>query len=339
MGQPLAAVVVASEGYIPTVIATIMAQLYFLDNNTALLFSGQGSQYVGMGRSLYDANAAARQVFDYADQVLGYALTEICFEGPEEMLRQTRYTQPALFVHEAAILAALGNFACTAVAGHSLGEYTALYAAGVFSLEDALRLVSLRGELMYTAGIERPGAMAAIIGLDDSTVESICREVAGTVVAANYNSPGQLVISGDSDVVRALLPRFKDAGARLITELPVSGAFHSPLMASAREQLAEAINATTLYQPRCPVYMNASGLATQSIDEIRLLLIEQLTAPVRWTNIMRSMYDNGIRRFVEIGPKNVLQGLVRRTLGKEVDVVGIDTYDDVENLRHMLQLQ
>lgn len=304
---------------------------------SALLFSGQGSQYVGMGRSLYDASADACGVFDRADAIVGYKLSAFCFEGPEEVLRQTRYTQPALFVHEAAVLAAVGEYVCAAVAGHSLGEYTALYAAGVLSFDDALRLVSLRGELMYRAGIERPGAMAAVIGLDDETVEAICRDAQGTVVAANYNSPGQIVVSGDRDAVLALLPRFKEAGARMVTELPVSGAFHSPLMASARDELAAAIRATHMNQPRFPVYMNATGLPTESVEEIRSLLIEQLTSPVRWTSILRSMHENGILRFVEIGPKNVLQGLVRRTLGKDVEVVGIDTYDDVVNNRHMIQ--
>lgn len=306
---------------------------------TALLFSGQGSQYVGMGQSLVQNSDAARQIFERADAILGYSLSNICFAGPEETLRQTRYTQPALFVHEAAILAALEPWHCNAVAGHSLGEYTAMYAAGVVTFDDALRLVSLRGQLMYDAGLEQPGTMAAIIGLDDERVEALCSQAEGTVVAANYNAPGQVVISGDRDAVRALLPRFKEAGARMVTELPVSGAFHSPLMESARQRLADAINQTPMHPPRCTVYMNVTGQAVTSLTDIRRLLIEQLTAPVRWTTILRSMYADGIRRFIEIGPKNVLQGLVRRTLGSEVEVGGIDTYDDVQRLHHSVASQ
>ncbi|RMF34650.1 MAG: [acyl-carrier-protein] S-malonyltransferase [Chlorobiota bacterium] len=303
---------------------------------TALLFSGQGSQYVGMGHSLYQSNQAARAIFDRADDSLGYKLSTLCFEGPEELLRQTRYTQPALFVHEAAILAALGTPSPDAVAGHSLGEYTALYAAGVFDFESALHLVALRGELMFIAGTEHPGAMAAVIGLDDRTVEDICASATGTVVAANYNAPGQVVISGDRDAVRALLPRFKEAGARMVTELPVSGAFHSPLMAPARTRLEEAILRTPMQPPRVPVYMNVTGTAQREIDTIRRLLIEQLTAPVRWTAILQAMYADGIRRFVEIGPRNVLQGLVKRTLSGDVDIAGIDTEEDLRNRHHLV---
>ncbi|GIV56246.1 MAG: malonyl CoA-acyl carrier protein transacylase [Candidatus Kapaibacterium sp.] len=306
---------------------------------TALLFSGQGSQYVGMGHSLYQSSQPARVIFDRADDLLGYKLSALCFEGPEELLRQTRYTQPALFVHEAAILAALGNPSAHAVAGHSLGEYTALYAAGAFDFDSALRLVALRGELMFTAGIEQPGAMAAVIGLDDATVEEICATATGTVVAANYNAPGQVVISGDRDAVQALLPRFKEAGARMVTELPVSGAFHSPLMAAARARLEEAILHTPMQPPRVAVYMNVTGTAQREIDTIRRLLIEQLTAPVRWTAILRAMYADGIRRFVEIGPRNVLQGLVKRTLGSDVEIAGIDTEEDLRNRHHLVTVE
>ncbi|MCS6999288.1 MAG: ACP S-malonyltransferase [Bacteroidota bacterium] len=300
-------------------------------STTAFLFSGQGSQYVGMGRSLFEGNMHARQIFERADEVLGFALSEICFNGPEELLKQTRYTQPALFVHEASILAALGEYACAAVAGHSLGEYTALYAAGVIDFEDALRLVALRGELMFQAGIQRPGSMAAVIGLEDDVVESICTQWSeGIVVAANYNSPGQVVISGDRNAVVALIPKFKEAGARMVTELPVSGAFHSPLMQEARDELAKAIGKVRMLMPRCPVYMNVTGMATTEPEQMRHLLIEQLTSPVRWTTTLLSMYADGIRRFVEIGPKSVLQGLARRTLGNEIQVMGIDTLDDLQ---------
>lgn len=313
---------------------TVMAQSKQIQ--TALLLSGQGSQYVGMGQTLYQTSEAARGIFDRADDLLGFKISTICFEGPDEILRQTRYTQSALFVHAAAILAALGNPLPHAVAGHSLGEYTALYAAGVFDFDSALRLVALRGELMFNAGIEQPGAMAAVIGLDDATVEEICAAASGTVVAANYNAPGQVVISGDRESVSLLLPRFKEAGARMVTELPVSGAFHSPLMAGARARLEEAILQTPMQPPRVPVYMNVTGTAQREIDAIRQLLVAQLTAPVRWTAILRAMFADGIRRFVEIGPKNVLQGLVKRTLGGDVEIAGIDTEEDLRCRHHLI---
>jgi len=226
-----------------------------------------------------------------------------------------------------------------AVAGHSLGEYTALYAANMLTFEDALRLVALRGELMYSAGIERPGAMAAVIGLEDALVEEICRQAPPIVVAANYNAPGQIVISGDRDAVRAILPVLKERGARMITELPVSGAFHSPLMEAARETLAQAIMQIPMNDPSLPVYLNVTGTASTTREEIRHYLIEQLTSPVRWTTILESMYSDGIRRFVEIGPKNILQGLVKRTLGRDVEILGIDTEKDLRTYHQLVATQ
>ncbi|MBL7999863.1 MAG: ACP S-malonyltransferase [Candidatus Kapabacteria bacterium] len=291
-----------------------------------LIFSGQGSQYVGMGKDLCETYTQARDTFAAADDILGYSISSICFDGPADTLKETRYTQPALFVHELAIINTLeSNVPFDAVAGHSLGEYSALVAAGVLSFTDALRLVKLRGELMFKAGESQPGTMAAIIGLDDAVVEEICSSLRdGVIVAANFNSPGQVVISGDAVYLRAHLDAFKQAGARMVTELPVSGAFHSPLMKPAQEQLAEAIHATQFYDAVCDVYCNVTGAPERSAAMLRENLIAQLVSPVRWTQTLTSMHANGIDTYMEIGPKNVLQGLVKRTL-TGVNISGIDT--------------
>ncbi len=294
----------------------------------AFLFSGQGSQYVGMGQDLC-ANEHAAVVFRKADEILGYSLSTICWNGPVETLRETRYTQPALFVHEVAVLAALQQrVQADAVAGHSLGEYSALYCAGVLSFEEALKLVALRGELMFQAGLEQPGTMAAVVGLADEKVEELCATIsAGIVVPANYNSPGQVVISGDAEPLRAALPLFKDAGARMVTELQVSGAFHSPLMQPAKETLAKALHAASFHDANIDVYTNVDARAHREAGLLREQLIAQLVSPVRWTQTLNAMKASGVDDFVEIGPGKVLQGLVKRSL-QDVRMSGFDKMSD-----------
>lgn len=296
----------------------------------AAVFSGQGSQYVGMMSTLLAVDGA-RAFVQECDDLLGFSISAICLEGPEDVLRQTRYTQPALFVHEALVVHLLGaEHRFDAFAGHSLGEYSALYAAGVLSLKDALALVKLRGELMFRAGEAEPGTMAAILGLEDEAVESLCERISsesvggGVVVPANYNSPGQLVISGSAELVRSSLEVFKQAGAKRALELSVSGAFHSPLMKSAQSELAEAINATEFSAPTAPIYCNVSATPETSPEVLRQRLIEQLVSPVRWTQSVRRMAADGIGHCTEIGPGSVLQGLVKR-IDRGVSTDGIDT--------------
>lgn len=300
--------------------------------STAALFSGQGSQYVGMTKDLVDTYDVARQLADQANDVLGYDLLSIMTTGPEDELRKTKHTQPALFVHEAMLIALTDMSHITAVAGHSLGEYSALHAAGVLSFADALRLVQTRASLMFEAGTVAAGSMAAVVGLEDDAVRTICRELDGrdgnVLVPANFNSPGQVVISGTADYVRACMPVFKERGAKLVKELQVSGAFHSPLMAEAEQGLAAKIRETPFEHPRIPVYVNVSGLAVRHADELRECAIRQLTAPVLWTATMNAMWNDGITSFCEIGPGKVLQGLVKRTLA-EASIDGIDTSADV----------
>lgn len=298
------------------------------------IFSGQGSQYVGMGKGLAAQFSAAATLFSRADESIGYSLSTICFEGPIDTLKQTRYTQPALFVHEMALLAAAdGRLQFDAVAGHSLGEYSAICAAGGISFDDALRLVALRGELMYSAGEHAPGTMAAIVGLDDDVVRRLCAELSTddtVIVPANFNSPGQIVISGSADSVRNSLDIFKQAGAKMAKELPVSGAFHSPLMKPAQDRLAEAIMSTTFNDTTIDVYSNVTAQPTRSAEALRQLLIDQVCAPVLWTQTVQTMANDGITSFVEIGPSKVLQGLVKRTV--EAEILGYDTEADIQQL-------
>ncbi len=280
----------------------------------ALLFPGQGSQAVGMGRTLYEKSAQARRLFEEAEAILGIPLRQYMFEGPADMLRRTSVTQPALYVHGYAVAMERG-IEPAAVAGHSLGEFTALAVAGVFDFEEGLRLVKVRAEAMQAACDEKPSTMAAIIGLPDEVVERLCQEVSeGVVVPANYNSPGQLVVSGDTAAVEALISRAKAAGARLAKKLEVNGAFHSPLMASAREKLADAIAATPFRTPKCAVYPNVTAQATRNSAQLKELLTQQLTASVRWAQTLQNMWADGIQTFYELGPGNVLVGLVKRTL-------------------------
>lgn len=282
----------------------------------ALLFPGQGSQFVGMGKDLF-ADPAAKRFFDHADSVFPEPLTPILLEGPEETLRQTRYTQPAIFVHSYAAFSVAGRTP-DMVAGHSLGEFTALAVAGALSFEEALDLVILRGELMQNAGEVQPGTMAAIIGMEDAAVERICSEVSegsdSLVVPANYNSPGQLVISGHVDAVHRAMDAAKSQGARMARQIPVGGAFHSPLMDSAIGGLSDRLASATFNAPTCPVYSNVTGTASRDPEVLRDLVLRQLVNPVRWTQTIQSMHRDGASSFLEVGPGTVLKGLVKRIL-------------------------
>jgi [acyl-carrier-protein] S-malonyltransferase len=302
---------------------------------TALLCSGQGSQYVGMMKDLFDNSNKAKEIIQKADEILDFSLSEICFNGPMDVLKQTRFTQPAIFLHSAVLYELLKDkLEFDAVAGHSVGEYAALYIAGVIEFEDALRLVSLRGQLMYSAGEELPGTMFAVINLDDDKVVEVCNKLnqndeGAVVVAANFNSPGQVVVSGSRDYLRNNINAFKEAGAKLVKELVVSGAFHSPLMKPAQLELEKAINTIEFKNAKVPVYSNVYAKPLTNADEIKNALIAQLTAPVLWTQSLRQMFSDGITRFVELGPGQVLQGLVKRTL-ENIEILGYDKFDDLQ---------
>lgn len=278
------------------------------------LCPGQGSQTVGMGRALRDAFPIARELYDRADDVLGVPISTLSFEGPEDELRKTLNTQPALYVLDVAVARVLADAGIepVAAAGHSLGEYAAAAVAGAFSFEDGLRLTRLRGELMWKAGETAPGAMSAVMGLDESTIDEVLRGVDGVVVAANLNTPSQVVISGEIDAVAAAGPALTNAGAKRVVPLPVSGAFHSPLMAPAAEGLAEALAGTEIRDPAIPVVVNVSGRPVGDADGLRQALREQLTARVRWVDSMTTLLGEGHRQFVEVGPGKVLQGMLRQ---------------------------
>lgn len=284
-------------------------------SSIAFVFPGQGSQYVGMARDFYDADPDSHAFIDHADQTLGFPLSRICFDGPEEELRQTRNTQPAIFLHSLVVARRLREKKPDMVAGHSLGEYSALVVAGAIQFSDALRLVRLRGELMQRAGETHRGTMAAIVGLEPETVEEICRHSseAGIVQTANFNSPGQIVISGSVEGVRAAMAKAKEKGAKFVKELVVSGAFHSPLMEDAREGLRNALEKTPLRNAAIPLYANVTAEPVTRQEEIRNLLCMQLTSPVRWEQSIRNMVRDGAESFYEIGPGKVLQGLIKRT--------------------------
>ncbi len=298
---------------------------------TAFLFPGQGSQSVGMGKDLAAFSPVARRVFDSADEILGFPLSRICFEGPEEDLRMTKNTQPAIFTHSIAVLRALDlrpGEAFQAAAGHSLGEYTAYVAAESLRFEDALRLVRRRGELMSQAGAERPGTMGAILGMDARTLDGILGQVPGIVVTANLNSPGQIVISGEVAAVADAMERAKSAGAKRVVPLEVSGAFHSPLMEGAVRGLADALASVDIAPARVPVYANASAAAVTAPEQIRASLGRQLLSPVRWEETIRAMLESGVGRFVELGPGRVLAGLVR-SCDRSATTVSVSGPDEV----------
>jgi [acyl-carrier-protein] S-malonyltransferase len=289
----------------------------------AYVFPGQGAQFVGMGKDLYDNSQLAREMFERANEILGFRITDLMFAGTDEDLRQTKVTQPAIFLHSVILAATLGDqFKPDMVAGHSLGEFSALVANQVLSFEDGLRLVSKRAQAMQKACEKEPSTMAAIIGLEDARVEEICRSIDEVVVPANYNSPGQLVISGSMKGIEMACEQLKAAGARRALPLKVGGAFHSPLMEPARVELAEAINATRFNSPVCPVFQNAT--AERVIDPARIKenLIAQLIAPVLWTQLTKNMISEGADTFIEVGPGNVLQGLIAK-IGKDITVSGV----------------
>lgn len=298
---------------------------------TAFVFPGQGSQYVGMAQDLFANDPQSRTLIEEADRVLGTSLSSILFNGPEDVLRQTQNTQPAIFLHSIVVARALAHLQPAMVAGHSLGEYSALVMAGALSFADGLRLVRLRGELMQQAGVAQKGTMAAVVGLSAEATEDLCREAsaAGIVQPANFNSPGQIVISGSVDGVHKAMELARSKGAKLVKELIVSGAFHSPLMESAREGLKQALDTTTFNDARIPVYANVTAEPVTRAAAIRDLLYQQLTMPVRWEQSVRSMVRDGATEFIEIGPGKVLQGLIKRTEAS-VQTRGYDAWQDVQ---------
>ena len=278
----------------------------------AYVFPGQGAQFTGMGKDLYEQSPVAKALFEQANEILGFRITDIMFDGTAEELKETKVTQPAVFLHSVILAKTLPDFAPEMVAGHSLGEFSALVANGTLSFEDGLRLVSQRAMAMQKACELAPSTMAAVLGLDDAIVEQICAETEGVVVAANYNCPGQLVISGAVPAVEAACEALKAAGARRALVLPVGGAFHSPMMEPAREELAAAIEATVFSNPSCPVYQNVTASAVADPAEIKKNLIIQLTAPVKWTQSVQQMIADGATTFTEVGPGKVLAGLINK---------------------------
>ena len=279
---------------------------------TAYVFPGQGSQFSGMGKDLYESSPDARALFDKADEILGFKISEIMFQGTDEQLKETKVTQPAVFLHSVISAICLPDFKPDMVAGHSLGEFSALAAAGAIEFEDALRLVAIRAREMQLCCDKVPGTMAAIIGLEDKVVEDICQQTEGIVIPANYNSDGQVVISGEKAAVEAACAKFLEAGAKRALPLSVSGAFHSPLMEPARAALGEAIATTAFKEPACPVYQNVTALPHTDPEQIKDNLLKQLTSPVRWSQSVRNMRIDGAEEFIELGPGTVLTGLIKR---------------------------
>jgi len=297
----------------------------------AFIFPGQGSQYIGMAAELYENSVEAKEMIKTADDALGINLSYILFNGPEGQLKQSEFTQPAIFLHSVILASLIRTLSADAVAGHSVGEYSALVASGAVQFYEAIKLVRERGIAMQEAGIEKPGTMAAIVGLDENSVIQCCNEASseGIVQCANFNSPGQIVISGDINGVKKAMELCKVKGAKLVKVLQVSGAFHSPLMNSAKERLKAALDNTHFYNARIPVYANVTAKPVQDKDEIKNLLYEQLTAPVPWVEIINNMIKDGVDEFYEVGPGKVLQGLVKR-INPDVKTFGIDKFTDVE---------
>jgi len=299
---------------------------------TAFIFPGQGSQYVGMGKDLYEGNATAKALFEKADEILGFSISRICFEGPEEELKQTKYTQPAIFIQSIVLFHLINTKQFDMTAGHSLGEYSALVAAGALTFEDGLKLVQLRGELMQQASTENPGTMAAIVGLDSTVVNQVCLDASaeGLVQIANFNSPGQVVISGSLSGVQKAMELAKARGAKIAKALPVSGAFHSPLMESAQVGLKMAVERTEIRDAAVPVYANVTAQPMRYAEDIRHLLVRQLVSPVRWEESIVNMINDEAASFVEIGPGKVLQGLVKRINGN-AKTAGLEKLSDLRS--------
>lgn len=289
---------------------------------TAYVFPGQGAQFSGMGKNLYESSESARQMFEKANEILGFDITKVMFEGTDEELKQTNVTQPAIFLHSVILASTIEDFKPDMVAGHSLGEFSALVTAGALSFEDGLKLVSQRANAMQRACEINPSTMAAILNLADNVVEDICAGIDGVVVAANYNCPGQLVISGTIEAVTEACEQLKAAGAKRALILPVGGAFHSPLMEPAREELAAAIENTVFSTPSCPIYQNVNAQPSSDVATIKANLIAQLTGPVRWTQSVQNMVADGATKFVECGPGKVLQGLVKK-IAPEAETAGV----------------
>ncbi|WP_372773845.1 ACP S-malonyltransferase [Mangrovibacterium sp.] len=291
----------------------------------AFVFPGQGAQFPGMGKDLYENSPLAKELFDKANEILGFNITEIMFEGTVDDLKQTKVTQPAIFLHSVILAKTLNDFKPEMVAGHSLGEFSALVANGTLTFEDGLKLVSQRAMAMQKACEKEPSTMAAIVGLDDATVEEVCTSVDAIVVPANYNCPGQLVISGSMEGIDKACELLTEKGAKRALKLVVGGAFHSPLMEPAREELAAAIEATTFSTPICPVYQNVNAQPVSDASQIKENLIAQLTAPVKWTQTVENMLKDGATLFTEIGPGKVLQGLIKK-VDRSAETKGVDSY-------------
>jgi [acyl-carrier-protein] S-malonyltransferase len=292
------------------------------------VFPGQGAQFTGMGKDLYEKSPMAKKLFEKANNILGFQITDLMFEGTKEDLRQTKVTQPAIFLHSVLLAKTMGaNFQPDMVAGHSLGEFSALVAAGALSFEDGLELVSQRAKAMQKACEKEPSTMAAIVGLSDEIVEEVCQKINEVVIPANYNCPGQLVISGSVEGIDQACKILTEKGAKRALKLSVGGAFHSPLMEPARAELAKAIEETRIVKPICPVYQNVSANAVSDPDKIKENLIAQLTAPVRWTQTIQNMLTNGATSFTEVGPGKVLQGLIKK-INRQTEAISISTFQE-----------